>query len=133
MHDWFQVSVSWFKCYLELWSLLLTILRIQDPKLLAALQESRKRQAPYAGAFLLKDEQDADPSVVSGSDTEKIVYDLKGKELFRHLHEVGTLAQVHSCVCSLVINCIMPSLDSGKLEIKSTSLSATNANSLTDI
>ncbi|XP_044483406.1 lon protease homolog 1, mitochondrial-like [Mangifera indica] len=66
---------------------------VKDPKLLAALQESRKRQAPYAGAFLLKDEPGADSS---GSETEKSVYDLKGKELFNRLHEVGTLAQISS-------------------------------------
>ncbi|XP_061361413.1 lon protease homolog 1, mitochondrial isoform X1 [Gastrolobium bilobum] len=69
---------------------------VKDPKLLAALQESRERQAPYAGAFLLKDEPETDPSVVSSSDTEKNVYDLKGKELFNRLHEVGTLAQISS-------------------------------------
>ena len=59
-----------------------------------ALQDSRKRQAPYAGAFLLRDEPGTDPSFVSGSETEKNIYDLKGKELFNRLHEVGTLAQV---------------------------------------
>ncbi|KAF3454122.1 hypothetical protein FNV43_RR04569 [Rhamnella rubrinervis] len=69
---------------------------VKDPKLLAALQESRKRQAPYAGAFLLKDEPGTDPSLVSGSETEKNIYDLKGKELFNRLHEVGTLAQISS-------------------------------------
>ncbi|KAJ7977863.1 Lon protease-like, mitochondrial [Quillaja saponaria] len=69
---------------------------VKDPKLLAALQESRKRQAPYAGAFLLKDEPDSDPNIVSGSEAEKNVYDLKGKELFNRLHEVGTLAQISS-------------------------------------
>lgn len=69
---------------------------VKDPKLLAALQESRERQAPYAGAFLLKDEPEADPSVVSSSDTDKSVYDLKGKDLFNRLHEVGTLAQISS-------------------------------------
>lgn len=62
--------------------------------MLAALQESRKRQAPYAGAFLLKDEPGTDPSLVSGSETDKNIHDLKGKELFNRLHEVGTLAQV---------------------------------------
>lgn len=67
---------------------------MQDPKLLAALQESRKRQAPYAGAFLLKDEPGTDPSVTSGSDTEKTINELKGKELFNRLNKVGTLAQV---------------------------------------
>ncbi|KAK2456705.1 lon protease protein 2, peroxisomal [Trifolium repens] len=69
---------------------------VKDPKVLAALQESKERQAPYAGAFLLKDEPDSDPNVVSSSDTEKNVYDLKGKELFNRLHEVGTLAQISS-------------------------------------
>ena len=87
------------ECNLKLKSMVIQILMsillcIQDPKLLAALQESRKRQAPYAGAFLLKDEPEADPSAVSSSDTDKNVYDLKGKELFNRLHEVGTLAQV---------------------------------------
>lgn len=63
---------------------------MQDPKLLAALVESRKRQAPYAGAFLLKDAPGTDATV----DTEKSVHDLKGKELLDRLHEVGTLVQV---------------------------------------
>lgn len=85
-------------------SFLISILPcIQDPKVLAALQESQRRQAPYAGAFLLKDEPDADPSIVSSSDTEKNVYDIKGKELFNRLHEVGTLAQVCDFVCSLLV------------------------------
>lgn len=63
---------------------------VKDPKVLAALVESRKRQAPYAGAFLVKDEPDADPSVDSG----KSILELKGKELLNRLHEVGTLAQI---------------------------------------
>ncbi|KAL1088315.1 hypothetical protein V6Z11_D08G243000 [Gossypium hirsutum] len=67
---------------------------VKDPKLLAALQESRKRQAPYAGAFLLKDEPGTESS--TSSETEKTVYDIKGKELFNRLHEVGTLAQISS-------------------------------------
>ncbi|KAK9098115.1 hypothetical protein Syun_025160 [Stephania yunnanensis] len=69
-------------------------LKVKDPKLLAALAECRKRQAPYAGAFLLKDEPGTDPSIVSGSEAEKYGPDLKGKELYEHLHEVGTLAQI---------------------------------------
>ncbi|XP_048225649.1 lon protease homolog 1, mitochondrial [Ricinus communis] len=69
---------------------------IKDPKLLAALQESRKRQAPYAGAFLVKDEPGTDPSVVTGSESEKNIYELKGKDLLNRLHEVGTLAQISS-------------------------------------
>lgn len=56
--------------------------------------ESRKRHAPYAGAFLIKDEPGTDSSVTSGSDTEKSIYELKGKDLLNRLHEVGTLAQV---------------------------------------
>lgn len=64
---------------------------VKDPKLLAALVESRKRQAPYAGAFLLKDEPGTE-----GSDSEKNIHDLKGKDLFDRLHEVGTLAQITS-------------------------------------
>ncbi|GKV31963.1 hypothetical protein SLEP1_g40611 [Rubroshorea leprosula] len=67
---------------------------VKDPKLLAALQENRKRQAPYAGAFLVKDEPGADSS--PGSEMEKSVYDLRGKDLFNRLHEVGTLAQISS-------------------------------------
>ena len=64
---------------------------VKDPKLLAALVESRKRQAPYAGAFLVKD----DPgSEATGSDAEKNIYALKGKELLNCLHEVSTLPQV---------------------------------------
>ncbi|GMY21990.1 lon protease homolog 1, mitochondrial [Fagus crenata] len=69
---------------------------MRDPKLLAALQESRKRQAPYAGAFRVKDEPGTDPSLVSGSESEKNIYDLKGKDLLNRLHEVGTLAQISS-------------------------------------
>uniref|UniRef100_A0A9I9CIM1 Lon N-terminal domain-containing protein n=1 Tax=Cucumis melo TaxID=3656 RepID=A0A9I9CIM1_CUCME len=67
-----------------------------DPKLLAALQESRRRHAPYAGAFLLKDEPGTDSNVVSGSEAEKNTSDLSGKELYDRLHEVGTLAQISS-------------------------------------
>ncbi|KAH6757966.1 lon protease 1 [Perilla frutescens var. hirtella] len=64
---------------------------VKDPKLLAALIESRKRQAPYTGAFLVKDEEEAE-----GSDSDKNIFDLKGKDLFNRLREVGTLAQITS-------------------------------------
>ncbi|CAN6469082.1 unnamed protein product [Victoria cruziana] len=67
---------------------------VKDPKLLAALVENYKRSVRYAGAFLVKDEPGTDPSLVTGSETEKNIYDLKGKELFKRLHEVGTLAQI---------------------------------------
>lgn len=71
---------------------------VKDPKLLAALVESRKRQAPYAGAFLVKDDPEA-----KGSDAEKNIYDLKGKELLNRLHEVGTLAQITSITGDQVV------------------------------
>ncbi|KAL8553857.1 hypothetical protein ACS0TY_002216 [Phlomoides rotata] len=64
---------------------------VKDPKLLAALVENRKRQAPYTGAFLVKDEEATD-----GSDADKNIHDLKGKELLNRLHDVGTLAQITS-------------------------------------
>lgn len=67
--------------------------------MLAALVENRKRSVAYAGAFLLKDEPEIDSTSASGSETEKSVYDLRGKELFKRLHEVGTLAQVLFLVC----------------------------------
>lgn len=76
---------------------------MQDPKLLAALVESRKRQAPYAGAFLLKDEPGGDPNLSSSSETEKNINDIKGKELFNRLHEVGTLAQVCNILGTVLI------------------------------
>ena len=67
---------------------------VKDPKLSAALQESRKGQAPYAGAFLFKDESGTESS--HSSEIEINVYDIKGKELFNCLHEVGTFAQTLS-------------------------------------
>ncbi|XP_065852683.1 lon protease homolog 1, mitochondrial [Euphorbia lathyris] len=69
---------------------------VKDPKLLAALQENRKRQAPYCGAFLVKDVPGTDPTIVTGSESEKDIYELKGEDLFNRLHEVGTLAQISS-------------------------------------
>ncbi|CAM0151593.1 unnamed protein product [Urochloa decumbens] len=69
---------------------------VKDQKLLQALIENRKRQASYAGAFLVKDEEGTDPSIVTGSDSEKSIDDLKGKDLLKRLHEVGTLAQITS-------------------------------------
>lgn len=58
---------------------------------MAALVESRKRQASYTGAFLVKDDHTSD---TSSSDTKKDISELRGKELLNRLHEVGTLAQV---------------------------------------
>ncbi|KAF8101011.1 hypothetical protein N665_0211s0003 [Sinapis alba] len=52
-------------------------LYVKDPKVLAALQERKSGETPYAGAFLLKD--DKDPSTDSSS-----------------IHQVGTLAQIIS-------------------------------------
>ncbi|XP_030958010.1 lon protease homolog, mitochondrial-like isoform X1 [Quercus lobata] len=68
--------------------------QVKDPKLLAALQESYARHAPYVGAFLVKDEPGTDPSLVSGSKAEKNIYDLKGKELLNRLYEVGIHAKI---------------------------------------
>ncbi|XP_047342685.1 lon protease homolog 1, mitochondrial-like [Impatiens glandulifera] len=69
---------------------------VKDPKLLAALVASKKRQAPYAGAFLVKDDPGSDSNIASGSDTDKSIYDLKGKDLLNRLQEIGTLAQISS-------------------------------------
>ncbi|XP_018478102.1 lon protease homolog 4, chloroplastic/mitochondrial-like [Raphanus sativus] len=72
-------------------------LYVKDPKILAALQESKSGQAPYAGAFLLKD--DKDPSIsssYSSFETVNILDKLKGKELLNKIHQVGTLAQILS-------------------------------------
>ncbi|XP_047339241.1 lon protease homolog 1, mitochondrial-like [Impatiens glandulifera] len=69
---------------------------VKDPKLLAALTASKKRQAPYAGAFLVKDDPGSESNLTSISDTDKSVYNLKGKDLLNRLHEVGTLAQISS-------------------------------------
>ncbi|KAJ8636326.1 hypothetical protein MRB53_010593 [Persea americana] len=65
----------------------------RDSKLLAALVENLKRSVSYAGAFLLKDKPETDP-LLSGSELDRNEYEFKGKELFKRLHEVGTLAQV---------------------------------------
>jgi hypothetical protein len=62
---------------------------------LQALIENRKRSIPYAGAFLVKDEEGTDPSIVASPDSDnKSIDNLKGKELLKRLHEIGTLAQV---------------------------------------
>ncbi|KAK1291435.1 hypothetical protein QJS10_CPB17g01095 [Acorus calamus] len=69
---------------------------VKDRKLLVALEENFKRSVAYAGAFLVKDDPATDLSVAPGSETVKSVYDLKGEELYKRLHEVGTLAQISS-------------------------------------
>lgn len=69
---------------------------IKDSKLLSALAENCKRSVTYAGAFLFKDEPGTDSSLVSGTETEKNIFEFKGKELFNRLHDVGTLAQISS-------------------------------------
>uniref|UniRef100_A0A0E0NU13 Lon protease homolog n=1 Tax=Oryza rufipogon TaxID=4529 RepID=A0A0E0NU13_ORYRU len=67
-----------------------------DPKLLKALVENHKRSFPYAGAFLVKNEEDTDSNTVTRSDPKKSIHGLKGKELLKHLHEIGTLAKITS-------------------------------------
>ncbi|KAL5217115.1 hypothetical protein ABZP36_017799 [Zizania latifolia] len=69
---------------------------VKDPKLLKTLVENHKRSFSYAGAFLVKNEEDTGSNIVTYSDSKKIVHDLKGKELLKRLHEVGTLAKIIS-------------------------------------
>uniref|UniRef100_A0A0D3AFF5 Lon protease homolog, mitochondrial n=1 Tax=Brassica oleracea var. oleracea TaxID=109376 RepID=A0A0D3AFF5_BRAOL len=71
---------------------------VKDRKLIEALQESMRRQTPYAGAFLLKDDEaSADSSSSSTTcETENVLDKFKGKELLNRMHEVGTLAQISS-------------------------------------
>ncbi|XP_020596505.1 lon protease homolog, mitochondrial-like isoform X2 [Phalaenopsis equestris] len=70
---------------------------IKDSKLLSALAENCKRSVTYAGAFLFKDEPGTDPSLVTGTEIGKNIYDFKGgQELFDRLHDIGTLAQISS-------------------------------------
>ncbi|KAF2594293.1 hypothetical protein F2Q70_00042734 [Brassica cretica] len=72
-------------------------LYVSDPKVLAALQESKSGQAPYAGAFLLKDDKYASTaSSYYGFETVNILDKLKGKELLKKIYQVGTLAQILS-------------------------------------
>ncbi|KAF2594290.1 hypothetical protein F2Q70_00042737 [Brassica cretica] len=67
-------------------------LYVKDPKVLAALQESKRGQAAYAGAFLLKDDKNASSS--SSFETVNTLDKLKGKELLNKIHQGGTLAHV---------------------------------------
>ncbi|KAF2540817.1 hypothetical protein F2Q68_00033166 [Brassica cretica] len=71
---------------------------VKDRKLIEALQESMRRQTPYAGAFLLKDDEASADSSSSSStcETENVLEKFKGKELLNRMHEVGTLAQISS-------------------------------------
>ncbi|KAL6902265.1 hypothetical protein ACP4OV_005141 [Aristida adscensionis] len=76
---------------------------VKDPKLLRSLVENQKRSIPYAGAFLVKNEEGTDPNTVTSSDSEKSIHDLKGKELLKRLHDVGTLAQITSIQGDMVV------------------------------
>ncbi|KAJ4886115.1 hypothetical protein Rs2_25863 [Raphanus sativus] len=69
---------------------------VKDQKLIAALQESMRRQTPYAGAFLLKDDSADSSSSSSTCETENVLEKFKGKDLLNRMHEVGTLAQISS-------------------------------------
>jgi ATP-dependent Lon protease len=57
---------------------------------LRTLDENSKKSTPYAGAFLVKNEEDNN------------IHELKGKELLNCLHDVGTLAQVLGSFAKLV-------------------------------
>jgi len=76
----------------------------QDPKLLQALVENSKRSGPYAGAFLVKDDEGTNPNSATNSESDNSIHDLKGKELLKRLHDVGTLAQVLSSFENLVVS-----------------------------
>ncbi|KAL6648271.1 hypothetical protein ACP70R_012495 [Stipagrostis hirtigluma subsp. patula] len=76
---------------------------VKDPKLLQSLVANLKRSMPYAGAFLVKNEEGTDPNTVTSSDSEKSIYDLKGKELLNRLHDVGMLAQITSIQGNMVV------------------------------
>ncbi|CAL4914054.1 unnamed protein product [Urochloa decumbens] len=76
---------------------------VKDPKLLQALVENNKRSGPYAGAFLVKDEEGTNPNSVTSSESNNTIHDLKGKELLKHLHDVGTLAQITRIQGNLVV------------------------------
>ncbi|KAJ0242192.1 Lon [Hirschfeldia incana] len=71
-------------------------LYVKDSKVLAALQERKSGQAPYAGAFLLKDDKDASTSSSYSSIETVNIETLKGKELRNKIYQVGTLAQILS-------------------------------------
>ena len=74
----------------------------QDRKLLQALVENSKRSGPYAGPFLVKDDEGTNPNSATNSESDNSIHDLKGKELLKRLHDVGTLAQVLSSFENLV-------------------------------
>jgi len=60
-----------------------TPIYMKGPKLLALLAENCKRSASYVGAFLVKDEPGSDSTLISGSETEKSIYELKGEALYK--------------------------------------------------
>ncbi|XP_008654838.1 lon protease homolog, mitochondrial-like isoform X1 [Zea mays] len=64
---------------------------VKDAKLLRTLDENSKKSTPYAGAFLVKNEED------------NSIHELKGKELLNCLHDVGTLAQITRIQGDLVV------------------------------
>ncbi|XP_025792824.1 lon protease homolog, mitochondrial-like [Panicum hallii] len=78
-------------------------IHVKDPKLLQALVENSKRSGPYAGAFLVKDDEGTNPNTVTSSESDNSIHDLKGKELLKRLHDVGTLAQITRIQGDLVV------------------------------
>ncbi|XP_039786435.1 lon protease homolog, mitochondrial-like isoform X4 [Panicum virgatum] len=78
-------------------------IHVKDPKLLQALVENSKRSGPYAGAFLVKDDEGTNPNAVTNSESDNSIHDLKGKELLKRLHDVGTLAQITRIQGDLVV------------------------------
>ncbi|TKV96531.1 hypothetical protein SEVIR_9G434300v4 [Setaria viridis] len=76
---------------------------VKDPKLLQALVENSKRSGPYAGAFLVKDDEGTNPNTVTSSESDNSIHVLKGTELLKRLHDVGTLAQITRIQGNLVV------------------------------
>jgi len=78
-------------------------IHVKDRKLLQALVENSKRSGPYAGAFLVKDDEGTNPNSATNSESDNSIHDLKGKELLKRLHDVGTLAQITRIQGDLVV------------------------------
>ncbi|KFK38037.1 hypothetical protein AALP_AA3G062100 [Arabis alpina] len=65
---------------------------VKDTKLLAALEECKNTEAPYAGTFLLKDGAPSSSSKWESHGNSK----KKMKQFLNRIHEIGTLAEISS-------------------------------------
>ncbi|KAJ0979855.1 hypothetical protein J5N97_015329 [Dioscorea zingiberensis] len=119
------VSLPFFKTAFEALAINVSELDCkQDTDLLVALatEEHLETVVRSVGAFLLKDDPATDASLASGSDSEKSVSEHKGKELFKRLHEVGTLAQYSRrsavIICWSLEHCAPLQVDKDPLTVK---------------